>query len=197
MFHALQAEHDSNSKSPRPFCPTRWCMRIKSLKTLYDNYAILNEFMQNLSKEKSENGAKASGFHKQLLKFDFLFHTRVMIIIFERVEILNSELQKVSLNFQEAHLKIKSIISSIQQQRNKCFEDIWEDILNKSNELKLKPLAKLTNKKIPKKFIYGSEPHSFSSAKDKFKVSFYEVLDVTISSLNDRFQKMLSTICVL
>lgn len=38
MFHALQAEHDSNSKSLRPFCPTRWCMRIKSLKTLYDNY---------------------------------------------------------------------------------------------------------------------------------------------------------------
>jgi len=37
--------------------------------------------------------------------------------------------------------------------------------------------------------MYGSEPHSFSSAKDKFKVPFYEVLDVTISSLNDRFQK--------
>jgi len=34
-------------------------------------YAVLIEFMQNLSKEKSENGAKASGFHKQLLKFDF------------------------------------------------------------------------------------------------------------------------------
>jgi len=198
MFHALQAEHDSNSKSLRPFCPTRWCMRIKSLKTLYDNYAILIEFMQNLSKEKTENGAKASGFHKQLLKFDFLFYTRVMIIIFERVEILNSELQKVSLNFQEAQHKITSIISSIQQQRNEGFENIWEDILNKSNELKLKPPAKLINKKIPKKFMYGSESHSFSSAKDKFKVSFYEVLDITISSLNDRFQKnVINHLCSL
>lgn len=121
-----------------------------------------------------------------------------MIIIFERVEILNSELQKVSLNFQEAQLKIKRIISSIRQQRNEGFEDIWEDILKKSNELKLKPPAKLINKKIPKKFMYGSEPHSFSSGKDRFKVSFYEVLDLTISSLNDRFQKnVINQLCSL
>lgn len=46
--------------------------------------------------------------------------------------------------------------------------------------------------------MYGSEPHSFSSAKDKFKVSFYEVLDVTISSLNDRFQKnVINHLCSL
>jgi len=41
-----------------------------------------------------------------------------MIIIFKRIKILYSELQKVSLNFQEALNKIKSIISWIQQQKN-------------------------------------------------------------------------------
>jgi len=48
-------------------------MRIKSFKTLYDNYAILIKFMQNVSNEKTEKGAKASGLHKQLFKFDFYF----------------------------------------------------------------------------------------------------------------------------
>jgi len=42
-------------------------------------------------------------------------------------------------NFQEAHLKIKNVIASIQQQRDENFDDIWEDILDKSNdELKIK-----------------------------------------------------------
>lgn len=32
IFNTLQAEPDMiNSKTLRPFCPTRWCIRIKSL----------------------------------------------------------------------------------------------------------------------------------------------------------------------
>jgi len=34
-------------------------MGIKSLKT-YDNYSVLIEFLDNISKEKNENEAKAS-----------------------------------------------------------------------------------------------------------------------------------------
>jgi len=60
---------------------------------MYDNYAVLIEFFDNISKEKNENGAKASGYSKQFLIFYFLFYTEIMIIIFERVEILNSEFQ--------------------------------------------------------------------------------------------------------
>lgn len=127
-----------NSQSLRPFCPTRWCMRVKSLKTLYYNYTVLIKFLDNISKERSENGAKASGFLIQLFKYEFLFYTKIMINIFERVELLNAELRKISLNFHEVKIKIKHIISSIEQQRESGFDDLWLEISTKARELKLR-----------------------------------------------------------
>lgn len=93
IFNTLQAEQDKmNCKILQPFYPTRWCMRIRFLKTLQDNYAVLLELLNNISKEKNESVATASSYSKELVNFDFLFYTKVMIIIFEIVEILNAEL---------------------------------------------------------------------------------------------------------
>uniref|UniRef100_A0A2S2PFM3 Zinc finger MYM-type protein 1 n=1 Tax=Schizaphis graminum TaxID=13262 RepID=A0A2S2PFM3_SCHGA len=192
IFNALQNEQELNSQSLRPFCPTRWCMRVKSLKTLYYNYAVLIKFLDNISKERSENGAKASGFLKQLFKYEFLFYTKIMINIFERVELLNAELQKISLNFHEVKIKIKHIISSIEQQRESGFDDLWLEISTKARELNIKePNDQRTIKK-PKKFIQNSEQYSpplALSIKDKFKCIYYEIIDVTVSALNGRFQQ--------
>lgn len=85
---------------------------------------IIIKFLENVPKERSENGAKACGFHKQLLKYEFLFYTKVLINILERVEILNVELQKISLNFHEVQIKIKNKISSFQQQKETGFDDV-------------------------------------------------------------------------
>ncbi|CAI6369740.1 unnamed protein product [Macrosiphum euphorbiae] len=106
IFNALQSDQELNSQSLHPFCSTRWCMRVKSLKTLYYNYAVLIKFLDNISKERSENGAKANGFLKQLHKYEFLFYTKVTINIFEKVELLNAELQKISLDFHEVKILI-------------------------------------------------------------------------------------------
>ncbi|KAL4131519.1 hypothetical protein QTP88_008814 [Uroleucon formosanum] len=60
----------------------------------------------------------------------------------------------------------------------------------KSSELKLKKPNEQRIKKIPKKLLQGnSEGHTFSSVREKYKITFYELLDVTLSSLNNRFQK--------
>jgi hypothetical protein len=46
---------------------------LLSLKTLCDNYAALIEFIDNISKEKNENGAKASGITNIYLILTFYF----------------------------------------------------------------------------------------------------------------------------
>lgn len=38
-------------------------------------------------------------FLKKITKFDFLFLTNIMISIFDRVELLNAELQTITLSF--------------------------------------------------------------------------------------------------
>lgn len=128
MFNSLQSElsiiGSSNNVSLRPFCPTRWCVRIVSLKSIDSNYNLLRTFLDELTKEKNEIGAKASGFSKLLYKFDFYFVLKIMIFIFERIELLNSELQKKSLHFQDARLKIQAIIISIEEIRKSGFDQL-------------------------------------------------------------------------
>jgi len=176
-------------------------MRVKSLKTLYYNYAVLIKFLDNISKERSENGAKANGFLKQLLKYEFLFYIKVMINIFERVELLNAELQKISLNFHEVKIKIKHIISSIGQQRESGFDDLWLEISTKARELNIKEPNDQRPTKKPKRFIQNSEQDSSSSAlsvNEKFKRIYYEIIDVTLSALNGRFlQNVIDHLCSL
>ncbi|KAL4107676.1 hypothetical protein QTP88_017983 [Uroleucon formosanum] len=77
--------------------------------------------------------------------------------------------------------------------------DLWEQFLVKSSELKLKKPNEQRIKKISKKLLQGnSEGHTFSSVREKYKITFYELLDVTLSSLNNRFQKnVINHLCEL
>jgi hypothetical protein len=90
IFNSFQAEQStnglSNNVSLRPFCPTRWCVRIVSLKTINSNYNILHTFLNQLATEKNEIGAKASGFSKQLYKFYFYFLIHMMIFLENSVQ---------------------------------------------------------------------------------------------------------------
>jgi hypothetical protein len=79
---------------------------------------------------------------------------------------------------------------SIQQLRDIGFDDLWEQVSIKFSELKLKKPNELRIKKILKKLLQGnSEGHKFHQLEKNKKITFYELLDVTLSSLNNRFKK--------
>lgn len=79
-------------------------------------------------------------------------------------------------------------MTSIQEQRDTGFDDLWEQVLIKSSELKLKKPNELrTKKKMTKKLLLG---YTFSSVKEQYKITFYELLDVTLSSFKNHFRKM-------
>ena len=74
-------------------------MRIKSLKSVFEsaNYRATIDYFQEKSDEiniDSATAAKAEGFWKMLLTFDFYFILFIIIIVFDQIEILNQELQK-------------------------------------------------------------------------------------------------------
>ncbi|KAL4090446.1 hypothetical protein QTP88_025281 [Uroleucon formosanum] len=99
----------------------------------------------------------------------------------QRVELLNAEFQKISLNFHEVKIKIKRIISLIEHQRESGFDDLRLEISTNARELNIKELNNQRPKKIPNIFIQNSELGSPSSALLKFAKS----RDVSIQILQD------------
>ncbi|GAB0097888.1 uncharacterized protein DMENIID0001_135670 [Sergentomyia squamirostris] len=56
---------NENLSSPRPLCPTRWTVRVKSIDTVLKNYKVLLNFLNDLAqstKERPDVSAKARGF---------------------------------------------------------------------------------------------------------------------------------------
>ena len=71
----LKREMSPDTPSFRTLCPTRWTVRAASLKSVLDNYAVLQslwEISYDLVKD-SETRARINGVQKQMESFDFIF----------------------------------------------------------------------------------------------------------------------------
>lgn len=190
-FESLQASDDTQNLSLRPFCPTRWCCRISSLKTILNNYNVLLSFLNDTKKQKDDAGAKANGFLKSLQSFESLFIIKFLIEILDRVETLNATLQKISLHLQKAVDNINTVKQIISFQRtDEKFSSIWEGTLDLARILDLDEPKTPKIRKRPKKIDeFSSEQHEFASPADFYRKMYFEVLDKVVGCIDQRFTK--------
>lgn len=74
-------EDEKDSVALKAFCPTRWTVRVKSLKSVRDNYENIRKFCDFVGKEKNDSGIKARGFAEYIctnliLLFCYKFQSR-------------------------------------------------------------------------------------------------------------------------
>ena len=192
MFELLQVdeelESNKNYAALRPFCPTRWCVRIKSLKTLENNYNSLLIFLETISNQKNEAGGKANGYLTSLEQFKFLFLLKTLIKIFDRIEELHSSFQKKSLHYREMKQSIENLLRSLQTQRND-FSNLWNEVMTTARRLKIDEPVLPRRRKIPKRLDDGSPAHVFTSPEEFYRKIFFEIIDETTNSLNIRFEQ--------
>lgn len=169
-------------------------MRIKSLKTIYDkdNYAAALAFFEEMSSDRSVDcniSAKAAGFINHLETFEFYFLLSLIIDIFERIEILNTELQKSNLSVNESHKKVRAVIDSLTQMRQSKFDIIWHNSMQGASALSLGEPKVRRPRNVPKRLEESStsNPHNFHTPKDYYRKMYFEIFDQTMMSMNNRF----------
>lgn len=182
---------DDNAPKLSPYCPTRWCMRVKSLKTIKDNYAALMDFFNDVGHDSTFDTAITStafGYYDKLKSFSFYFHLISLIYIFERIENLNSALQKVDLHFSESHASIDTTKKSLQKLRQEGFLHLWQTLNVEVERLNIEQPSIPRLRKAPKRYESQSTVHVFQSANDFYRRKYFEVLDAVILSLDNRFK---------
>lgn len=82
IFKQIQLEGDSDDEDDvdscsetrftnlKSFCVTRWCVRVKSLKSIRANYKAILKFCDKIGNENSDAGIKSRGFTNKLNKFE-------------------------------------------------------------------------------------------------------------------------------
>jgi len=169
-------------------------MRIKSLKTIHnhDNYTAAMQFFDEVRQDRSVDysiSAKAAGFMKHLETFEFYFLLTTLIEIFQRIEILNTELQKSSLNVNESHKKVTAVMEGLDKMRESKFDVIWKNSTEGGIALGLEEpkvhLPRRTPKRLQEKG--ASEAHKFQMPKQYYRKIYFEIFDQVISSMKERF----------
>ncbi|XP_054746312.1 uncharacterized protein LOC129250738 [Anastrepha obliqua] len=131
-----------------------WVVRIKSLKTVTDNYAQLMQFFHDRSVDKEINSAmsaKASGFYDYMESFDCTFYLNMLIEMFDRIEILNKDLQKMNLSVIESYEKVGAVTDVLNASRDSKFEEIWQKSVQAAEDLEIDEPRIPRQRKIPKR----------------------------------------------
>ncbi|GLV35851.1 hypothetical protein CBL_09918 [Carabus blaptoides fortunei] len=110
------------------------------------------------------------------------------LYVFERVEVITGELQKKELSVNESHTKVDIVRQSFNTLRKNGFAEIWHVAESGAENLELEPPTIPRLRKAPRRLETDSSPHVFTSPRKYYEKLFYEVLDLTLSTLCDRFQ---------
>ncbi|XP_018363748.1 PREDICTED: uncharacterized protein LOC108761630 [Trachymyrmex cornetzi] len=186
-LQSSDVEKEKTLPSLSSFYPTKWCMRVKSLKTIFANYEAIVMFLDECKTEKTCDSGKAEGLLKFLEEFEFYFLLALSIKILERVEILNCELRKKDLSINESHDIVKIMKDGISTMRDSGFDSLWEVAVKKAKKLDLND-PKLPRHRRALKRLKTANAHVFKDPESYYKKIYLETVDQLLFSLNERFQ---------
>lgn len=94
----------------RPFCPTRWTVKALSLNSVIHNYKNLTQYFEELAEtDRTESGAKAAGFNRQLNQFDNFFMLNLLYQVLSCAETVNVALQKMNMNYFQSQMMLSGL----------------------------------------------------------------------------------------
>lgn len=175
--------------SLKSFCPTRWCARVKALKSIRENYRTILEFCERVGLESGEPGVKARGFSKYLRQFESLILLNISITALERVESFNETIQATSINFKSILRRVDILKSSLNSLRSaEKFDDIFKETETVADVCGMDAPV-LPRKRVPPKRLDSNTSNAYfpDTPNEKYRRIYFAVLDQILVSLDTRF----------
>jgi hypothetical protein len=176
-------EDEDEVKDPtgllKAFCPTRWTVKVKSFKSMKENYKKILKFCELVGMENSDCGIKARGFSTYLRKFESLILLEISISTLEKIEELNEQIQATSITFKSIIKRVDILKTTMNENRtDKKFNQIYTKIetLAKSYELEMPVLPR--KRVMPLRFDAKRDTDHFpESPESKYRAIYFEVID--------------------
>ena len=94
QFHELKAELGPIGTGFRVLCPTRWTVRAASLKSILDNYIVLQELWEVSKNDCTDPSMKARiiGVQTQFNGFKFYFGVQLAFVLLQHCDNLSKTL---------------------------------------------------------------------------------------------------------
>lgn len=186
-FSSLQQQ---DAGALRPLCPTRWTMRICSVKSVLDNYNELLCFLEEVSQaDHSEAGSKCSGYAKQLSTFSMYFSLKMLYTVFSRSETLAHLLQSPKLSLAKAEKMVDSLSSIWKCLRSdSSFSMLWQSVMAEAESIGIEPPVLPRQRRIPRRLDDAPQSqHNDERVEDFYRRLYFATVDSAIACLSQRF----------
>ena len=189
----LKEEIGSDAPSIRTLCPTRWTVRAESLASIVANYKDLQGLWEEALMVTSDTEMKARirGIASQMGTFQFLFGLLLSEMILRHTDKLSKTLQNPELSSTEGHEIAILTVKTLQRVRlDSDFDLFWEKVELRRVQLDVGEPQLPRKRKLPKRYEQGnSEPEFHATAKALYRQTYFEVIDLAVSSITERFEQ--------
>ena len=193
MFNKLKDELQPECPGIRVLCPTRWTVQADSLKSVLDNYMVLQHLWEEaeIASKESDITARLIGVGSQMNSFDFYFGVYLGEMILCHTDNLSKTLQKRELSAAEGQLVSSLVKETLQSMHSsEHFNLFWEVLNKKAEHLNVGEPVLPRKRKTSRRIEIGEGTGDFhTTVVDHYRVIYFEAMDLIIQSTDDRFDQ--------
>lgn len=189
LFNTIKGEMAPGMPGVRTLCPTRWTVRVDSMQSIVQNYAVLQELWDQAIDivHDTETIARIRGVASQMQSFDFFFGLILGELLLRHTDNLSRTLQK-SCSACEGQMVADMTKKTLLGMQS--FDLFWEKVKRMAVDVDVSDPVLPRKRKAPQRFEEGSAPPEFQlSPKNMYRQVYYEALDLIVQAIGDRFNQ--------
>lgn len=192
VLERISADINASLKTMKSLSTTRWACRSEAVSALKHNYSAILlalEEIVDITKQPDVR-AKGRGLLFQLKAFQFILGLEMMDPILQTINKVSKSLQCENVDLSSAMYNIKALRSVLIEKRNENTFTTMFDICTSMCEKFGIPLPLPTKRKISTRIDNINSQFQTQSLEEELRVqSFYPMLDIMISGIDERFNQ--------
>ena len=173
----------------RPLCPTRWTCSEEALSSVTRNYDAIRAALDSIAEDRStrpEVSTLASGFHRRMGTFDFLFGLELSLHLLRMTTPVMRAFQGRSQTL-AANLKLAQALRDAVQAQRDQFDSFWLRAVETARKLGVGEPTLPRRSRPPRRLDDGAEPHQPATPADRYRPLYLEATDRLCAALDERY----------
>ena len=174
-------------------CLTQWTVRGDAIESIMEHYDTLSQLWDECLETRLDPNIKGRiiGVQTQMTTFDLLFGLQLSMKFLKITDNLSRTLQKQSMSAAEGQAVAELTVKTLKSRHTDGNFNAFFSLCNyfcKHYNINLPTLP--WKRKAPKRYEIGTEEGSHSTTvEDQYHQAYFEVLDLAIASISDRFNQ--------
>lgn len=187
IFNKLKDELSEGSPGIRILCPTRWTVRSESLKSISENYHVLQltwDTAMEVTKD-SETRARIGGVAAQMEKFDFFFGVELGRKVLNITDNLSRSLQSKTISACEGQNLVRITLNLFQTMRSDMnFTLFWKYLEHRRISIEVSPPTLPRHRKVPRRFETDENtPEYQTTAEQHYNQIYFRAIDLSVEAI--------------